>query len=210
MAFEGPVSLIPRLSILLAAVLYMAVLYPGSLYTGGLATANAQALDAETRAELEDLREGDLRKLTLHAAPRPAGAAAFTGRDGAEHTLADSNGKVRLLNFWATWCAPCRIEKPSLDALAAELTSPDFEVIAVASGRHELDAIDRFNAEVGVEHLATYIDPTNALAMEMAVPGLPVTVLLNREGEEIARLMGGADWDSPSARAIIDRVIALP
>jgi thiol-disulfide isomerase/thioredoxin len=180
-----------------------------ALYTAAGGPANAQVLDDETRAALLDLREGEMRKLNLHAQPRPAGGEAFLDRDGAEHSLAEWDGKVRLVNFWATWCAPCREEKPALDALAAELSGPDFAVIAIATGRHDLAAIDRFNRDVGVTHLATYIDESNRLAVGMGVPGLPVTVLLNREGQEIGRLMGGADWDTESARAIIRQVIDL-
>jgi thiol-disulfide isomerase/thioredoxin len=186
-----------------------ALLAAALVYTAATAPANAQDLTPDTRVELSEMREGDMRKLNLHAQARPAGDEAFADRAGAEHTLAATDGKVRLVNFWATWCAPCRFEKPALDALAADLSGPDFEVIAIATGRHDLEAIDAFNADVGVEHLATYIDETNRLAVAMGVPGLPVTVLLNREGREIGRLMGGADWDSPSARAIIERVIAL-
>jgi thiol-disulfide isomerase/thioredoxin len=179
------------------------------LYTAAAAPANAQVLAPETRAALLEAREGEMRKLNLHAQPRPAGDAPFRDRDGAEHRLGDHDGSLRLVNFWATWCAPCRLEKPSLDALAAEFAGEAVEVIAIATGRHDLDAIDRFNREVGVEHLATYIDETSRLAQQMGVPGLPVTVVLNREGEEIGRLMGGADWNTENARALIRRLVAL-
>ncbi len=183
------------------------------LYAGLGAFANpaaAQVLDAPTRAGIEALRSGDLRKLTLHAAPRDPVGIAYTDLAGNARSLADSNGKVRLVNFWATWCAPCRQEKPALDALQGALGGPDFEVIAIATGRNRPDAIERFNAEVGVTHLATWVDPESKLAEAMQVPGLPVTVLLNRQGQEIGRLMGGADWNSDSAREIMRRVIAAP
>jgi thiol-disulfide isomerase/thioredoxin len=179
------------------------------VYTGAGAPANAQTLGPEARAELEALRSGEMRKLNLHAQARPAGDDTFLDADGAERRLSDWNGTVRLVNFWATWCAPCRVEKPSLDRLAAEFEGEDFAVIAVATGRHDPEGIERFNREVGVETLATYLDEPSALARSMGVPGLPVTVLLNREGEEIGRLMGGAEWDTEPARAIIRRVMEL-
>jgi thiol-disulfide isomerase/thioredoxin len=183
------------------------------LYAGLSAFANpaaAQVLDAATRAEIEALRTGDLRKLTLHETALAPVDVTYTDLAGTPRSLGDSNGKVRLVNFWATWCAPCRQEKPALDALQAELGGPDFEVIAIATGRNRPEAIERFNREVGVTHLATWIDPESTLARAMQVPGLPVTVILNRRGEEIGRLMGGADWNSDSAREIIRRVIAAP
>jgi thiol-disulfide isomerase/thioredoxin len=183
------------------------------LYAALAAFANpgaAQDLTAEQREALEALRQGSMRKLIVHDAPLPVADAAFTDRDGAETALAASNGKVRLVNFWAAWCAPCREEMPALDALARDLDGPDFAVIPIATGRNSPEAIDHFLADVGVVTLKTWLDPKGTLAQAMEVPGLPVTLVLNREGEEVARLLGGADWNGDSARAIIDYLTALP
>jgi thiol-disulfide isomerase/thioredoxin len=176
------------------------------LYTALLAFANPAAaggLSVEQRAELEALREGDMRKLVVHAEPLPAPDVAFSNPDGTPETIADSNGQVRLVNFWATWCAPCRREKPALDALQRDLGGEDFAVIAIATGRNSPEAIERFNEELGITALETHLDPDSALAAAMNIPGLPVTVLLDRDGAEIGRLMGGGDWDQPSAHAIV-------
>jgi len=183
-----------------------------ALYTALVVGANAAAAAGLTdaqRAEIADLRAGEMRKLVVHEEARPAPGTAFTGADGSEATLADSNGKIRLVNFWATWCAPCRREKPALDALQRDLGGDDFTVIAVATGRNSPDAIARFNADVGVTTLDTHLDPKSALAAAMKIPGLPVTVVLDRDGDEIGRLMGGVDWDSDSARAIVRRLIEV-
>jgi thiol-disulfide isomerase/thioredoxin len=180
------------------------------IYTALAAIANpaaAQVLTETQRAGIAALREGDMRKLVLHADPVPAPDAAFTDPAGREVTLADSNGKVRLVNFWATWCAPCRAEMPALDALERELGGPDFQVMTIATGRNSPEAIDEFFAEVGTS-LPTALDPKSALARAMNVPGLPVTVLLDRDGNEVARLMGGAEWDSGDAKAIVGAMIA--
>jgi len=181
------------------------------LYTALAVIANsaaAQVLTEAQRAGISALREGDMRKLVLHAEPVPAPDAAFTDPSGREVTLADSNGRVRLVNFWATWCAPCRQEKPSLAALEEALRGEDFAVLAIATGRNSPEAIAAFKEEVGVESLATWLDPRAALASAMGIPGLPVTAVLNREGAEIGRLTGGADWNSPSSRAIMSALIA--
>lgn len=183
------------------------------LYAGlclGANAAYAQVLDADTRANLEAAREGDMRKLVIHETPVEIDQTAFTDAGGAEMTLDDSNGRLRLVNFWATWCAPCRQEKPALDALQRSHGSDAFEVVAIASGRNDLEAIKVFNAETGVTALETHLDPQSALARAMRIPGLPVTVVVNREGDEIARLLGGADWQSASAREIVETLIALP
>ncbi len=181
------------------------------LYAVALACATpAAATPPQVLERMAELRAGDMRKLVVHDAPRPVPAIRFTTADGAARTLADSDGKVRVINFWATWCAPCREEKPALDALNAELGGEDFAVIAIATGRNSLDGIARFNAEHGIETLTTYLDDGMAAARAMGVLGLPVSVILDREGREIARLQGGADWTSASARAIIGALIAAP
>lgn len=177
------------------------------LYAALLVGANTAL--AETAA-IEALKEGDMKKLMFASAPEPAGSAAFTTPGGQEVTLDAYRGKVVLLNFWATWCAPCRHEMPMLDALQSELGGDDFAVVTVATGPNKLTAIEKFFEEISVEHLPILMDPKQALAREMHVMGLPVTVLLDRDGNEIARLMGDADWASDSAKAIIRAVIDQP
>lgn len=181
------------------------ILRSALLYAALLLGANTALADM---AGVEALKEGSMKKLMFTATPEPAGSAVFTDPDGREVVLADYHGKIVLLNFWATWCAPCRKEMPALDALQAELGGEDFAVVTVATGRNKLMAIQKFFAETGVEHLPILLDPKQALAREMAVMGLPVTVILDREGNEIARMMGDADWASDSAKAIISALIA--
>ncbi len=191
-----------RLSTLIVATLYIAL-------PGFANPSSAEALTAEQRSSLETLREGEMRKLVIHEDALPASSVAFSNLSGTEQSLSDSNGRIRLVNFWATWCGPCRQEKPSLDALEASMAGPDFSVIAIATGRNDPDAIERFNSDLGIEHLEVFVDPKGTVAADMNVPGLPVTLVLNREGEEIARLMGGADWTSESAKAILNQLIAM-
>ena len=162
----------------------------------------APAAFAGDRAHLESLRDGDMKKLTFHPAPKPVSDTAFSDLDGDTHTLSDFEGKIVLLNFWATWCAPCREEMPSLDALNAELGGPEFEVVTIATGRNPPQGIRRFFAEENIETLPMFTDGKQRLAREMAVLGLPISVVLDREGREIARLRGDADWNSDSAQAI--------
>jgi thiol-disulfide isomerase/thioredoxin len=149
-------------------------------------------------------RSGDMKKLLFHDAPQAVSDAAFElADDGGTATLADWQGKVVLVNFWATWCAPCRKEMPMLSALQEEFGGEDFEVLTIATGRNSPDGIVRFFDEIGVENLPRHQDPKQALAAEMGILGLPITVILDTEGREIARLRGDADWSSDSARAVI-------
>lgn len=174
----------------------------GVLYTAFLIGANPAVADVAA------LRDGDMRKLALHAAPAPVPDVVLLDAGDAAHALADYRGKWVVLNFWATWCAPCRHEMPSLDRLQAAM--PQIAVVPVATGRNAVAGIERFFAEVGIAHLPILRDPTSELARGMAVIGLPVTVILNPEGQEVARLIGDAEWDSASAKAILAALAAGP
>ena len=112
-----------------------------------------------------------------------------------------------LIDFWATWCAPCREEMPSIAALSEAFPAEDFAVITIATGRNPAPAIEKFLSEIGLEDMPVYTDLKQRLAREMGVMGLPVSILIDREGREVARLTGGADWNSDSAHAIIAAMI---
>ncbi|MGR3499522.1 MAG: TlpA family protein disulfide reductase [Limimaricola soesokkakensis] len=172
------------------------------LYMAATSLANAGP------ADIEALREGDMRKLAVHAEPQRGSDVAFESEEGGEITLAAYEGKPVLVNFWATWCAPCRVEMPQLAALQDEYGGEDFEVVTIATGRNDPASMERFLTEIGAETLPRHKDPRQALARDFGVLGLPVTLILDAEGREIGRLQGEADWSSDSARAIIEALIA--
>ena len=180
-----------------------AILFTG-LYTGALLVSNgALAQGAPDLAGLlAGLREGDMRKLAILEEPVEVPATPFEGEDGAM-TLAELAGEVVVVNFWATWCAPCREEMPTLAALQASLGDEGVRVATIAVGRNDPIEMERFLAEAGAGSLPLWRDPDQALARDMGVLGLPVTVILDREGREVARLIGDADWSSDSALAIL-------
>jgi thiol-disulfide isomerase/thioredoxin len=175
------------------------------MYTALVAGANAALAGG---AGIADLREGDMRKLVIHETPQPTSDSAFDLEDqGGQATLADYQGKYVLVNFWATWCAPCRKEMPQLNTLQKEFGGDDFEVLTIATGRNSPAGIIKFFDEAQIDSLPRHQDPKQALGREMGVFGLPITVILDPEGNEIARLRGDAVWDSDSAKAIIRALI---
>ncbi|MDO5643644.1 MAG: TlpA disulfide reductase family protein, partial [Paracoccus sp. (in: a-proteobacteria)] len=111
-------------------------------------------------------------------------------------------------NFWATWCAPCREEMPALNNLQTLMGGDDFQVVTIASGRNPLPAIDKFFSEAGVDALPVLLDPRQRLAREFGVMAMPATILIDRDGNEVARLMGPAEWDSPAAIQIVTELTA--
>lgn len=152
--------------------------------------------------------EGDMRGLVVHPEPVAASATPFVDMDDVEHSLADYAGQYVVLNFWATWCAPCREEMPSLNELQQALGSETFSVVTLATGRNPPQAIRRFFEEEDITELPMYRDLNQQIAREMGVFGLPITVILNSEGQEIARLRGDAHWSGPDAMALFDALLA--
>jgi thiol-disulfide isomerase/thioredoxin len=144
----------------------------------------------------------------LWDAPVDVPEAVLLDATDGEHALADYKGKWVVLNFWATWCAPCRREMPSLERLQAAM--PDIAVVPVATGRNAVEGIQRFFDEAGVTTLPILRDPTSDLAHAMGIMGLPVTVILNPDGQEVARLIGDAEWDSDSAKAVLKELAKAP
>jgi thiol-disulfide isomerase/thioredoxin len=156
--------------------------------------------------DLADLRDGDMKKLALHSEAVALPEAVFLDAKDGEVPLAQWKGQWVVMNFWATWCAPCREEMPSL--LRLQQAMPEIAVLPVATGRNAVEGIERFYEEAGVEALPILRDPKSALARPMGVMGLPLTVILNPEGQEVARLIGDAEWDSAHAQTMIRALMA--
>lgn len=136
------------------------------------------------------------RKFIMHEAPKLVAALQFKDGDGHSRSLADFRGKVVLLNIWATWCVPCRKEMPALDRLQTTLGGNDFEVVPLSIDRGGMDVVRKFYAEVGIQKLGMYRDNSGSATREFGAVGIPTTLLIDREGREIGRLIGPAEWDS--------------
>lgn len=148
------------------------------------------------------------KNFILHEAPKTIANVAFDDDQGRPRSLADFRGKVVLLNIWATWCGPCRREMPSLDRLKKSLGGADFEVVALSIDRSGTAAVRKFYADVGIRNLAIYIDSSGKVTRELATIGVPATLLIDRDGREIGRLIGPAEWDEPDIVAFLKSVIA--
>lgn len=135
--------------------------------------------------------------------PEPLPEITFNDASGKELTLADFKGKTILLNLWATWCAPCREEMPSLDRLQKEMGSDTFQVIALSLDRKGADASQKFLREIEVENLKLYIDASAKQGTVLRIVGMPTTILIDKDGQEIGRLAGPAEWDSEDAKKLI-------
>jgi len=147
---------------------------------------------------------GTMAGFVRRAAPEPMGDVEFQTGDGRQIRLSDFKGRTVLLNLWATWCAPCRKEMPSLDRLQKELGSDKFEVVALAVDRGGADGARKFLDETKVESLKLYVDPTAKTGTALRAVGMPTTILIDKDGREIGRLAGPAEWDHPEAKRLIE------
>jgi thiol-disulfide isomerase/thioredoxin len=191
---------------LVAASLWF-VLYvmngPGSKEAG---TAAAQCQVSTALAQkLAPLAKGDLAALAIRKHPMPMENLSFE-HDGAPTDLAALRGRTILLNFWATWCVPCREEMPGLDRLQGLAGNDSFSVVAVNMDTARLDRPKAFFQQIGVKNLGFYADPhgnvMQTLQQAGKMVGLPTTVLIGPDGCEIAAMAGPAKWDGADAQAL--------
>jgi thiol-disulfide isomerase/thioredoxin len=175
---------------------------------GNGAAEAACAPTAEAAAALDPLVGGEVAAFQLAEKPQKLSDLAFAGADGAPATLAAFDGKVALVNLWATWCGPCRQEMPALDRLAAALGGDDFAVVPVSIDTADPQRPAEFLESIGVKHLPLYTDRSTEIFQELKrrglALGLPVTVLLDRNGCHLGHMNGPAEWDSEDGRRLIE------
>lgn len=159
------------------------------------------------QAELQNLATGEITAFRARPSRGPISTVRFKDGTATPRTLEDFRGRVILLNVWATWCAPCRHEMPSLDALQAALGSDDFEVVALALDTRGAQAAQQMLDDLKIKNLKLYIDDTAKASRSLAITGMPTTILIGRDGRELGRLEGPAEWNSTAARSLVTHAI---
>lgn len=127
-----------------------------------------------------------------------------------ERTFADFRGKALVVNLWATWCAPCVTEMPALNRLSERIAADGIAVLPLSADREGARVIEKFYAVNGIDHLPVMVDRMGKVARSLGVPGLPTTVLYDREGREVGRVVGTAEWDAPEAMSFLRACLASP
>ena len=143
------------------------------------------------------LEKPNIKNLALSKNPKIYEEIVFKDSSGEDVSLDDFKGKLLILNFWATWCAPCRKEMPSLDSLQSNSNFDNLKIFPINLGQENLSKSDSFFKEIGIQNLDIYFDAPITLAKKLSLRGVPTTILFNKKGEEFGRIMGSIDFNDP-------------
>lgn len=183
----------------------------GARPTAGTETQNGPATTPQRAADApkgsNSLTTGAMTTFVFKPSPAPLADVKFLDGSGKEIDLTAFRGKVVLLNVWATWCAPCREEMPALSKLQTELGSDKFQVVALAVDKSGVEGARKFLDDIKAGNLEAYADPTMKGGTRLGVIGMPTTILINGEGQEIGRMIGPAHWDSPEAKRLLEKFL---
>ncbi len=174
-------------------------------------TRRALVAGAATLASVTPLRKPRAQELqgigALHALPTPRKLDLhFTAADGTPRSLADYAGKAVVLNLWATWCVPCVREMPALDDLAKLVAGDGVVVLPVSSDHGGASVVQNFYTQHGIRNLPVLLDPRDMIGHSLNVRGIPTTLLIDPQGQEVGWLEGSADWSSPDAVTVVKHV----
>lgn len=171
---------------------------------GGLILALTGYLFLKPQAfrDLSPYVKGEVAKFEVFDAPKTLPETPFFNRDGRAMQFSDFKGKTLLVNFWATWCEPCKEEMPTLQNLQTTLGGDKFEVITISIDWQGFPIMDPFFEEYGITEMAAYWDNSGRLPNELETIGLPLTILISPDGKWVGRMDGPLVWDSPDAIAL--------
>jgi len=136
----------------------------------------------------------DIKNIVINKKLKTYNNITFFDSKMDEVTLDSFKGKLVILNFWATWCAPCKEEMPSLDLIKKNNKLKNLEILPINIGQDSLEKSQKFYDEINIKNLNIYFDNPNTLAKNFSLRGVPTTILFNKEGKEFARIVGSIDF----------------
>jgi thiol-disulfide isomerase/thioredoxin len=201
-----------RVTAVLIAVtaLGVATLVAAGIYRYHSANAPEKTAGLSPGATATATRPGKGFSFSTLKTPKPVPVLRFVDGEGREMGLEAFRGKTVLLNIWATWCVPCRLEMPTLDRLQAKLGGPDFQVVPLSIDREGLPTVKAFYEKLGLKALGVYVDRTGKAAQELGAAGIPTTLLVDGDGNEIGRTVGPAEWDSGEVLQVLRQYVKPP
>jgi len=142
------------------------------------------------------IEKPNIKNLVLIKKPKTYAEVIFKDKNQKDVVLSDYKGKLLILNFWATWCAPCREEMPSLDNLQSNSNLSNLRVFPINVGQEDVAKSEIFFKELNIKNLEIYFDSKITLAKKFTLRGVPTTILFNKEGLEFARILGSIDFNN--------------
>ena len=136
----------------------------------------------------------DIKNIVIHKVPKAYDNVIFLDQKDQKININEYKGKLLLLNFWATWCEPCKEEMPSLDKLQANSQLDKIKIFAINIGKENLDKVNKFFVDLNIKNIEPYFDPPTTLAKMFSLRGIPTSILINKEGQEFARVIGSIDF----------------
>ena len=137
----------------------------------------------------------DLKNLVVHKIPKIYDNVIFLDDKDQEINIQNLDGQLIILNFWATWCEPCKEEMPSLNRLQANKNIDNLKIYPINIGKENINKVNMFFAELGIDNLKPYFDNPSTLAKTLSLRGVPTTIFLNSKGKEFARIIGSINFD---------------
>ena len=136
----------------------------------------------------------DIKNLKIHKEPKKVNDIMFKNSEDITISLDNFKGKLVVINFWATWCAPCREEMPSLDILQSNKNFEDLIVLPINVGKENKEKAKKFFNDLKIKNLKLYYDDSVKLANTFSLIGLPTTIFIDKDGDEFARIIGSVDF----------------
>ena len=137
----------------------------------------------------------DIKNLIINKELKKYDSLTFLDNKDNSLNLSDYKGKLILLNFWATWCAPCKEEMPSLDLLQTNKSLNNLKIFAINVGQDNIEKASNFFQDLNIENLDVYFDSPVTLAKKFGLRGIPTSILLNKDGLEFARIVGSINFE---------------
>ena len=140
----------------------------------------------------------NIKNIVIHKVPKTHDNVIFLNKKDQKININEYKGNLLILNFWATWCEPCKEEMPSLDNLQANPELNKIKIFAINIGKENLDKVNKFFLDLNIKNFDPYFDSPTTLAKTFSLRGVPTSILINKKGQEFARIIGSIDFDDKS------------
>ena len=148
-----------------------------------------------TNVSANDL--SSFKNIVIHKVPKTYDNVIFLDKKDKKININDFKGNLLILNFWATWCEPCKEEMPSLNNLQINTELDRLKIFTINIGKENIDKVNKFFLDLNIQNFEPYFDPPTTLAKKFSLRGVPTSILIDKNGKEFARIIGSIDFDNP-------------